>query len=158
MEDGRRYRGIIGLAAVWAVSLSALATSSLALGLATGLVPGSIFGARELVAVVIRGLLAGGVAGGLFGWLLSTREQRATLSTLSPGRVGRWGFVAGASVPALMVLAAGGPVLPLGVLGAAIVGAGIGGSVLARGTLSVARGKELKQIGDPDEDSNRLLP
>jgi hypothetical protein len=91
-------------------------------------VPSSIFGARELVAVAVRGFAAGAVAGGIFGWLLSKREQGSALSALSVRRVAAWGFVAAAAVPTIM--------------------AGAGGSLLAIGTLRVARRAGAKLLGD----------
>ncbi len=157
MENGRRFRGIFGIAVTWGIALSTLATGSLALGLATGLVPSSIFGARELVAVAVRGLLVGGVAGGLFAWLLARRERGHSLATLSTRRVALWGFVAAGSLPALLALAATGPTLPLGVLVAGTVGFGGIGSLLGTTTLRIARRAEARLEGT-DEELRHLTP
>ncbi len=157
MADTRRFRGMIGTAITWGVALSALATGTLALGLATGLVPSSIFGARELVAVAVRGLLLGGVAGGLFGWLLTRRERGHSLATLSPRRVAVWGFIAAGSVAPILALAAAGPVLPLGTLVAAAAGYGGLGALLSTATLRIARRAQAKP-GGVDEEFNRIAP
>jgi hypothetical protein len=157
MENSRRFRGIFGIATTWGIALSTLATASLALGLATGLVPPSIFGARELVAVAVRGLLVGGVAGGLFAWLLAHRERGHSLATLSTRRVALWGFVAAGSLPAILALAAAGPVLPLGVLVAGTAGFGAIGSLLSTATLRMARRAEARLDGT-DEGLSRLTP
>lgn len=151
-----RSRGIIGLAVTWGVALSAFATSTLAVGVASGLVPGSIFGPREFIAVAIRGLIAGAVTGSLFGWLLSSRERGQNLSTLSRGRVALWSFLAAGAVPVLLALAAGGPALPLVVVAAGALGAGVGGSFFGLGLLSLARREPSRLIGASDEKA-RLL-
>ena len=153
MADTRRIRGMLGTALTWGVALSALATGSLALGLATGLAPTSIFGARELVAVAVRGLLLGGV----FGWLLTRRARGQSLAGLSPRRVAVWGFIAGASVAPILALAAPGPVLPLGLLVASAAGYGGLGALLSTATLRIARRAQAK-LGGVDEESNRLAP
>jgi hypothetical protein len=95
--------------------------------------------------------LLGGVAGGLFAWLLSRRERGHTLATLSTRRVAAWGFVAAGSLPAILALAATGPVLPLGVLVAGIAGYGGIGSVLSTVTLRIARRADTRLAGVPDE-------
>src|SRR6478672_1520652 len=117
VKTPRRFRGLIRMSLTAGAVLSALATGSLAIGLATGLVHSSIFGPRELVAVAIRGFGAGAVAGGLFSWLLARGARGKTLSTLSTKRVALWGGLAMGSVPLLAagVAAAGGSVLPIGV-------------------------------------------
>ena len=157
MADSRRFRGIIGTAITWGVALSALATGTLALGLATGLVPSSIFGARELVAVAVRGLLLGGVAGGLFGWLLARRERGQSLATVSSRRVAVWGFIAAGSVAPILALAANGPILPIGLLAAATVGYGGIGALLSSATLRIARRAQARLEG-ADEELSRLAP
>lgn len=157
MENSRRFRGMLGVAATWGIAFSTLATGSLALGLATGLVPSSVFGAREFVAVAVRGLVVGGVAGGLFAWILAHRERDQTLATLSTRRVALWGFVGAGSVAGILALAAAGPVLPLGVLVAGTAGFGGIGSVLSTATLRMARRAEARLNGT-DEGLSRLTP
>jgi len=159
MDDTRRFRGLLGMSAVWGVALSALATSALAIGLATGLVPSSIYGVRELVAVAIRGFTAGAVGGGLFGWLLSRRARNHLISELTTRRVALWGFLAAAGVPGILALAAGGPTLPLGILAASSLLAGVGGAGLAGATLRLARREpQAERLPDPDAGESRLLP
>jgi hypothetical protein len=159
MDDTRRFRGLVGMSAVWGVALSALATSALAIGLATGLVPSSIYGARELIAVAIRGFTAGALGGGVFGWLLSRRARGYAISALSTKRVALWGFLATAGVPGILALAAGGPTLPLGILAASSLLAGVGGAGLAGATLRLARREaRAERLPDPDAGESRLLP
>jgi len=159
LDQPRRFRGVLRMSLTAGAVLSALATGALALGLATGLVPSSIFGPRELVAVAIRGFGAGAVAGGLFSWLLARGGRGKTLSTLSTKRVALWGGLATGSVPLLAagVAAAGGLVLPIGVLAASSILAGIGGSVVSAGMLRVAR-RAPQQLGEPNAIPERLLP
>jgi len=157
MGQDHRFRGIVGMSAIWGVALSALATTSLALGLATGLVPPGIFGAREIIAVAVRGFVAGAVGGNLFAWLVARRERSKTLSNVSSHRMALWGFLAAGSVPAIVALAAGGPALPIGILAASTVIAGVGGSALSVGILRLAR-RAPQQIGSSDDDRSRLLP
>lgn len=137
--DARRFRGLIGMSAIWGVALAGLATTSLAIGLATGLVPASIFGARELVAVAVRGLAAGAVGGGLFAWVLSRRERGELLSTLSPRRIALWGALAAGSVPPIFALILSGPALPIGVLAAGSVLFAAGGGAMGVALVRVAR-------------------
>jgi hypothetical protein len=142
MDEIGRYRGVIRVSLVAGGLMSALATGALAVGLATGLVPASLFGARELIAVAIRGFGAGAVAGGLFAWFVARHERGQTLSTLSARRVALWGGLATASVPllsALGLLATTGRVLPIGILAASSMLAGLGGSAVSAGMLRVAR-------------------
>jgi hypothetical protein len=159
-ELGRRhrFRGMLRMSLTAGAALSALATGALALGLATGLVPSSIFGPRELLAVAIRGLGAGAVAGGLFSWLVARGGRGKTLSTLSTKRVALWGGLAMGSVPlfAAGVAAASGLVLPIGVLSASALLAGIGGSVVSAGMLRVARRAPPLQLGEADAEPERL--
>lgn len=150
MQTGWRARGILGLAATWGVALSALATSALVIGLATGVVPDSIYGVRELAAVAIRGLLVGAISGGAFAWLLTMRERHETLSTLSSRRTALWGSIAAASVPLLIVVATGGPILPIGVLATSVAAFGVGGGIFASTLLRIAR-RQPKELSAPDQ-------
>jgi MFS family permease len=157
MSDSRRFRGMVGMAAAWGVALSALATASLAIGLATGVVPSAYFGARDLMAVAVRGLATGAVGGGLFAWLVARRERREHFSTLSGRRMALWGFIAAAAVPGIMALAAGATVIPIGVLAASSLIAGLGGSALSVGMLRVAR-RAPEALGEGDGEARHLLP
>jgi len=160
MQRSRRLRGMIGLAVTWGLALSALTSSLLGLGLAGGLVPSSVFGPREIAAVAFRALVVGVVSGGLFGWLMASRERGRSLATLSRRRVALWGFAsAGAVIPVLglTVLAFGGPALPLSVLAAATVLAGLGGSLFGAGLLWSAR-RAPAQLLDRTQAADTLLP
>ena len=145
------------MAGVWGVALSVVATSSLAIGLATGLVPSSIFGARELIAVAIRGFAAGALGGGLFSWMLSRRENGQPLANLSSRRVALWGFLAAGAVPTIVALTSSGPALPIGILATASLIAGAGGSILGAGILRLAR-RSPERLGTSTETPDRLLP
>ena len=147
---------MFGLIIAGGVGLSAVATSALLIGLATGVLPHSIFGTREVIAVALRGLFAGGLAGGIFGALLSYRERRSTLSTLSSKRMALWGFVAGAIAPALVILTATGGALPLSILGAGVVAWGIGGALAGVGLLRLARRPSPERLPAHDESSQLL--
>lgn len=156
MNDGRRFRGIFGMAVTWGVALSAIATSTLAIGLTTGVVPTGIFGSREIVALALRGLAVGGVAGGLFAWLLSRREQHRSIETLPSKRAALWGTIAAGGGTALLVLVTAGPALPLGVIAAGVLVAGFGGGVFARSLLRIARRPDKQLTGSP-EDASHLI-
>ena len=156
-ERPHPFRGLLRTSFTAGAVLSALATGTLALGLATGLVPSSIFGARELIAVAIRGFAAGAVAGGLFAWFVSRGERGKTLSALSTRRVALWGGLATASIPLLTLLAARGAGVPVGVLAASTALAGIGGSIVSAGMLRLAR-RAPARLGEPAANTERLLP
>ena len=156
MQSSQRFRGIFGLSAIWGVALSAVATSTLVLGLATGIVPDSIYGVRELVAVAARGLVVGAVAGGLFGWILTMRERHATLATLSSKRMALWGSIAAGSVPVLITVAAASPILPLGIMAASVAAFASGGGVFAASLLRIARRRPTTLVGAADESQRRL--
>jgi len=159
LERPHRFRGMLRMSLTAGVVLSALATGALALGLATGLVPSSIFGPRELAGVAIRGFGAGVVAGGLFSWLVARGGRGKTLSTLSAKRVALWGGLATGSVFLAVGLVAGVrlPVVPIGILAAGSVLAGLGGSVVSAGMLRVAR-RAPRPLGAADASPERLLP
>ena len=145
MVETLRYRALVRVSVVAGGFMSALATGAMAVGLATGAVPASVMGARALLDVAIRGFIAGAVAGGLFAVLVARGERGRTLSTLSTRRVALWGGLATASVPlltALVAYATTGFVLPIGVLAASSVLAGIGGGAVSAGMLRVARRRE----------------
>ena len=157
MDGAHRFRGLVRTSFTAGITMSAIATGALALGLATGLVPTSIFGARELIAVAIRSFGAGALAGGLFAWLVARGERGQTLSSVSTRRVALWGGLATGSVFLLVPAVAAGSAVPIGVLVAASVLAGLGGSVASAAMLRVARGSA-HRLGQADVSSDRLLP
>jgi len=156
LEQPHRFRGMLRMSLTAGAALSALATGTLAFGLAT-LVPSSIFGARELVEVAIRAFAAGAVAGGLFSWLVARGGRGKTLSTLSTKRVSLWGGIATGSVFLSIGLMAGSAVVPIGILAASTVLAAIGGSAVSAGMLEVAR-RAPQQLREPGASPERLLP
>ena len=156
LDQPHPFRGVLRISLTAGAVLSALATGALALGLATGLVPSSIFGARELVAVAIRGFVAGVGAGALFSWFVVREEHGRTLATLSTRRVALWGGLATGGVFLSAGLAAISRI-PIGVLAAGSILAGIGGSVVSAGMLRAAR-RAPQQLGEPDVNPERLLP
>lgn len=157
MDWAHRYRGLVRTSFTAGITMSAIATGALALGLATGLVPTSIFGARELIAVAIRSFGAGALAGGLFVWFVARGERGQTLSTVSTRRVALWGGLATGSVFLLVPAVAAGSLVPIGVLVEAGVLAGLGGSVASAAMLRVARGSA-QRLGKAAVSSDRLLP
>ena len=156
MDNGRRFRGMLGIATIWAIALSTVATGSLAISMGTGLVP-SFFGARELIAVATRGLLVGALSGGLFAALLAYRERGHSLTTLSSRRVAFWGFIAAGILPSILALATNGVLLPTSVLVAGTVAFGSIGALLSTTTLRMARRAELRLTG-ADADLRRVIP
>jgi hypothetical protein len=146
MTSGRRYRGIVGLALTWGVTLSVVAMTALGVGYASGRLPFD-FSGWMLTAAGVRGFVTGAFAGALFGWLLSSREKRQTLSTLSQRRVALWGFIASIIVPTVMMLGAPG-VVPVPIMATAILVAGAGGSILGVGMLRIARKAPMVGAGD----------
>jgi hypothetical protein len=157
VDETRRYRGLIRMSLTAGAAMATVATGALAIGLATGLVPTSIFGPRELIAVAIRAFGFGAVAGGVFAWFVSRGAHGQTLLALSTRRVAWWGGLATASVPLLALLAAGGAVVPIGVVAAATLLAGIGGSVVSASMLRLARRGE-KRLDAADARPDHLLP
>jgi len=158
MVETGRYRALIRVSIVAGGLMSALATGAMAVGLATGAVPASVMGPRSLIYVAIRGFIAGAAAGGLFALLVARGERGQTLSTLSTRRVAMWGGLATASVPLLTALVAFATtrfVLPISVLAASSVLAGIGGSAVSAGLLRVAR--RTPQLNAPDASPDHLL-
>ncbi|HEX4681591.1 MAG TPA: hypothetical protein VH277_02715 [Gemmatimonadaceae bacterium] len=121
------------------VALSAFATGTLALGLASGLVPSSIFGPREIIVVAVRAFVGGAIAGGLFTWLVAGAERGHTLSTVSPRRIALWGGLATATLPLLVAAATPRAAVPIAVLAAATALYGIGGAGVSAGMLRLAR-------------------
>lgn len=156
MDETRRYRGLVRTSLTAGIVMSAVATGALAIGLVTGLVPSSIFGVRELIAVAIRGFGVGAVAGGLFAWFVARGARDQELSALSARRVAFLGGLATGSVFLLGGLAAPG-ILPIRVLAAAVVVAGLGGSVVSAGMLRLAR-RAPEQLTELDGGADRLLP
>jgi hypothetical protein len=78
------------------------------------------------------------------------------LATLSMRRVALWGGLATGGVFLSAGLAAISRI-PIGVLAAGSILAGIGGSVVSAGMLRVAR-RAPQQLGEGDENPERLLP
>jgi hypothetical protein len=113
MDGAHRFRGLVRTSFTAGITMSAIATAALALGLATGLVPSSIFGARELVAVAIRSFGAGALAGGLFAWFVAHGERGQTLSTVSTRRVTLWGGLVTGSVFLLVPAVAASSAVPI---------------------------------------------
>lgn len=158
MGETVRYRALVRVSLVAGGFMSALATGAMAVGLVSGAIPASVLGPRSLIYVAIRGFIAGAVAGGLFALFVARGERGRTLATLSTRRVALWGGLATASVPlltALMVFATIGFVLPIGVLAASSVLAGIGGGAVSAGMLGVAR--RTPQLTEPGASPDRLL-
>jgi hypothetical protein len=140
MPVARRLRGVVGMAATWAVAFSLLATTMLAAALAVGALPREVFGAQlfgapEFRAVALLGFAAGALAGTLFAALLARAERRHALSALSTRRMALWGFLAAASIPLTLAAALGVAhwfsvgALAVGSLGFGALGAGTGAAM-----------------------------
>lgn len=139
----RRLRGALGIGAVWGAAGSIVG--------ALGAVAGNLFVGTPLLASMIDFGLGAGFAGFLLGTgfagILTLVERRRTLEELSATRAGLWGAVAGAVVPAgvLILNSAMGwnPAIPLQQLFPVVLGASTAYAlltgVLAAGTVSIAK-------------------
>lgn len=136
MKATNRLRGILGMAATWAIGLSTIATTFFLGGLAVGAIPSDTFGVAQVVDVASRALLVGGVAGALFALGLARTGRHTAFSELTSRTVGLWGFLGGAAIPLVLfsVLGAGAlqhvAVRVAGVRGYGLVGVGFGIGVL----------------------------
>jgi hypothetical protein len=139
MQNTFRIRGVVGMAAIWAVGLSALATSIVVGGRALGLIPPDIITGSQIVDVAGRALLAGGLAGALFAMGLVRTGRSTAFSDLTDRKVALWGLLGGVAVPAVAVVLGAGTVVPATVLIAATVAYGALGAAVGVGTLRVAR-------------------
>jgi hypothetical protein len=138
MQNTFRIRGVIGMAAIWAVGLSAFATSTVLGGRALGVIPPGSFSTSQIVDVAGRALLAGGLAGALFAVGLARTGRSTPFSALTDRKAALWGLVGGVSVPAVLVALAVGT-LPATIWIAGTVGFGALGAALGVGTLRIAR-------------------
>jgi hypothetical protein len=91
-----------------------------------------------MTSVAARNFVLGGAVGAAFAMLLATAERRRTIDSLSMPRVGIWGFLASA-VPTGIVGIAAGAAIPLAVLAAGTIAAGITGAGLGIWLLRLAR-------------------
>ena len=158
MQNTFRIRGVIGMAATWAVGLSVLATSLLLGGLAVGVVPSDIFGPAQVVDLAGRTLLAGGLAGTLFAIGLARTGRSTAFSELTDRKVALWGLCGGLAIPAVVVAFGAGALVPSAVLIAATVGYGALGAALGVGTLRIARRSPRYALEAPLETQVEKLP
>lgn len=158
MQNTFRIRGVIGMAATWAVGLSVLATSLLLGGLAVGVVPSDIFGPAQVVDLAGRSLLAGGLAGALFAIGLARTGRSTAFSELTDRKVALWGLCGGIAIPAVVVAFGAGSLVPTAVLIAATVGYGAIGAALGVGTLRIARRSPRYALEEPRATEVGKLP
>ena len=159
MQNTFRIRGVVGMAATWAVSLSVLATSLLLGGLALGVVPSEIFGPAQVVDLAGRTLLAGGLAGTLFAIGLALTGRSTAFSELTDRKVALWGLCGGIAIPAVVVAFGAGALVPTTVLIAATVGYAALGAALGVGTLRIARRSPRYALeATPETPIDRLPP
>lgn len=148
MQVLRRIRGLVGIAVVWGVAVSAIGTAFFV---------GDVVARRPHIAgvdwmqlvmlvarVAGRNFVLGSVAGAAFAMLLASAERRRNVDGLSLSRVGVWGFLASA-VPLVVAAITSGATLPpvtfaAGTVAAGFIGVGLGVGIvrLARRTGSLA--------------------
>jgi hypothetical protein len=135
----RRLRGLLGVMTTWGIAFSAFATISISAVILSGIAP-DVLGFRHVPLIALRGFLAGALSGGLFAALLVGRERSKTVATMSLGRVTAWGFLGGAALPAVTMLALNGiQHLPIGAIITSIVSAGAIGAGIAATSVHLAR-------------------
>ena len=89
------------------------------------------------------GFVVGAISGDLFSLLLMRRERNRTVSSISTWRAAGWGFVGAAALPVLTVLGLGYiSVVPIGILVAGTVKAGLLGAGVAASMITIARRAE----------------
>lgn len=130
----RRIRGVIGTAAIWAVSW-------VGLGAGIGALAGFEFG--TILRIALSNLVGGFLAGATFAVILSVTERNRSLEDLSLKRVALWG-AAGGMLLSLIPIAYGFPVAYL--LGPLVINGGIGAG-MAAGSIVMARRNENRQLG-----------
>jgi hypothetical protein len=131
----RRLRGFLGVMTTWGVVFSAFGVASFTAVILSGRFPAEI-GYRFLPMVALRGFVAGALSGALFAALLVGRKRSQTVSTISMRRATALGFVGGASLP-LVTLLAGRTfgLIPVATIitssvVAGVIGSGIAGSII----------------------------
>lgn len=155
MEGTNRLRGVLGMAAAWAVGLSTVATSLFLGGLAIGAIPSDIFGLSHVIDVASRALLVGGAAGALFALGIARTGRHTSFSALTNRIVALWGFLGGAVVAAgLFAVLGGGAVVPVtirvvGVLAYGLLGASFGIVVLRVARRTPSPALEARLDGEP---------
>jgi hypothetical protein len=153
----QRLRGVFGMAVTWAAGFGALG-GAVALGLrlvvSAGLtLPPQMAGhmASVMLSIVARYGLIGFGSGATFALAIVIAERRQTISSLSPGRIARWGVLAGliggTAVVALTIAWYGGLHIAPQLLASLLVGAaavtGLLGLGAARASLRIARHDEV---------------
>ncbi|HEX4684982.1 MAG TPA: hypothetical protein VH277_19840 [Gemmatimonadaceae bacterium] len=143
MSVPSRIRGLLGIAFVWGVAISAVGTAFFVGGLATGLIaraPG--FGpgqwASIAVNIAVKDFIGGALAGAVFATLLAGAEGRRTLDTLSLWRVGGWGFLASA-IPTAVAGALSAYGMSAVTFAAGTIASGLVGACLGVGMVRLAR-------------------
>lgn len=140
----RRLRGLIGMAFVWGVAISAAGTVFIiAAGLLSGFIPSSgpvvlRQWAGVLASVALRDFLGGCVSGTVFAALLASAERRRTLDTLSLPRAAGWGLM-GSAVSWLIAVVLSAASISHAALVATTIATGLLGSGFGVGTIRLAR-------------------
>ena len=141
----QRIRGVLGIAVVWGVAISAIGTAFIVGGLAAGWI--SQLPAADwtqwvaLVArVAARNFVLGGASGAAFAMLLAGAKRRRNVDSLSLSRVAGWGFLASAVPVSTAAIVSGAVISPMafaaGTLAAGFVGAGLGVGIVRVARLS----------------------
>lgn len=149
MSVGRRLRGVLGTAFVWAMAWLPFALVVMLLNDLS-----EPYDRLPATALMMEWIVWGGFSGAVFALLLMWAERRRTLAQLSAWRVALWGACGAALGPAaLMVVAAFTP-SDFGWIGVATIVVGTSaalGAACASGTLLLARKAphELPATNDP---------
>lgn len=135
----RRVRGFLGVMTTWGVVFSGFSVVSLTALFLSGRIPDQI-DFRVISIYVVRGFLTGALSGALFAALLRGRKRSQTVSTISIRRVTVLGFIGGASLPLLTMLASGAfSYMPVAAVLASTAISGVIGSGVAASILWIAQ-------------------
>lgn len=138
----QRFRGLVGMAVVWGVAVSAIGTAFIVGGLAawshTFPPPDWTQWVTLAARVAAKDLVLGSASGVAFAMLLAGAERRRNVDSLSLSRVAGWGFLASA-VPTAIAAILSGAIIPPMTFAAGTVAAGLLGVGLGVGMVRVAR-------------------
>jgi hypothetical protein len=135
----QRIRGLLGIATVWGVVFAGLAAATYSGFLAAGVLP-TFVGLKLIGPVAVRGFVVGAVASTVFATIFGRAERGRNVDTISVKRVGAWGFLGAAALPALIAIPSGFiTVVPVATLATATLCFGALGGAISMGMVRLAR-------------------
>ena len=160
----QRLRGVFGIAVTWATGFGAIGGAValvLRVAVSAGLkLPALMAGhmASVMLSIVARYGLIGVGSGATFAVVIMVAERRQTIGSLSPGRIARWGMLAGlvggtTVIASTMAWYGGVHIAPqrlAGLLVGAAAVTGVLGLGAARASLRIARHDERLQAEPGD--------